>query len=151
MATKETTKAATPAQIPEGFAKVDQVVHSLTLGDVTEKGEAIKHPMRSVTGYFCGSRHVTTNLGDSMIHRFALDAKAEKIVDVWGNAALDRQLATIKHGTMCFAAPSGEVVKSAKKNDVKLFNVAIDANDRLKPEALDVARASMGDTGDAAY
>lgn len=132
------------ANLPSGFDNVEIPVFTLTLADKTEDGTAIKNPIDSIEGYYCGNRQANTSKGESLIHRF-VDKSGKEVTDVWGNAALDRQLAMIKIGTRVYAAPTGEIVKSSRGRDVKKFMVGAKAGDVLSSEMLENARSTMGD------
>lgn len=106
-----------------------------------------KGPGQEVSGYYLGSRRVTTKLGESDLH--ILQLPTGENLGVWGSAQLNQKLGQIAKGNMVFIVYKKKI--NVPSGTMKTFEVEYDDEDSIHVDSAEVnfqAGGTEADTND---
>ena len=108
---------------------IDVEGNPIRLGGTDKSG---KPNPKTITGYYIGSKGVSTKYGPATIHVFQTK---DGEVPVWGKTDMDRKLKTITPGFLTRVTFTG-TVPSKKGNDMWKYNVEADAENTIEVAAV---------------
>jgi hypothetical protein len=99
--------------------------NTIALGGVNKKTG--KPNPTSVTGYYLGSKEVTTGFGPAQVHNLQTDSG---IIGVWGKTDMNKKLNGVPEGVLVRITQSG-MKKIPGRNPMWVYKVEVDKSDTL--------------------
>jgi hypothetical protein len=103
--------------------------NTIALGGVNKKTG--KPNPTSITGYYLGSKEVTTGFGPAQVHNLQTE---NGITGVWGKTDMNKKLSAVPHGVMVRITQSG-MKKIPGRNPMWVYKVEVDESDTINATA----------------